>query len=247
MPKVVSGWCTGVALSFIVGCGRHALPATQSGAPAGSHACAVSWVREVVSSVNASVVGLATTPNGEVVALTNVYRPLALRNGGYKLASFEPVGEGSALAFRLSASGALIWSARIGAANARVEATALTTQSDGSVVVGGRYSGAPHVQVSGRPELALPEAPFGKITDPERLFLAHFAPDGTPTQVVASNDLGALRQVTAVATLGDDLIVLGYFTEHVSFGKGLHPVTLTSTGGSDLFVLRLDQTGQPRW
>ena len=248
MPaKVVSGWGTGAALIFSVGCARHAVPSTPSSVPANSHACAVSWVRELVSSSNASVVGLGAAPDGGVIAATNVYSRLALREDGHKLASFEPVGEGSALVLRLSAAGALTWSARIGAANARVEATALAAKADGSVVIGGHYSGAPRIQVSGRPALALPEAPLGTVTGPVRLFLAYLAPDGTPTQVVTSNDLGALRGVSAVAALGEDLIVLGRFSEPVSFGNGSQRVTLTSNGGSDVFVLRLDRTGQPRW
>ena len=136
---------------------------------------------------------------------------------------------------------------RIGAANARVEAHAVATTSDGSLIVAGHYSGAPYIELPGRLKLALPAVPLGKLTDQACLFVAYLGPDGTPRRVITSNDLGAWRGVTAIATLGDDLVVLGSFVGRLSFGTGSHQVALSASGGRDIFVLRLDPDGQPRW
>src|SRR5437868_2791020 len=131
MDKAGGICCTAIALAFAVGCAGHTQAPARSAAPVNSSSCAGSWVRELVSAVNASVAQLVAPPDGGVVALANVYRALALRDGEHKLASFEPIGEESSVAFKLNAAGALIWSARIGAANGAVEAVALTTKSDG--------------------------------------------------------------------------------------------------------------------
>jgi len=247
MLKAAREWCASSAFVCLVSCGGHPLPATRSAATVHQSACAVSWVRELVSSVNASVVGLGATPDGGVVGVANVYQTVALRDDRQKLASFERLGEMSAVVFKLSAEGGLIWSARLGAHDGRVETVALTTKPDGSVLLSGRYRGAPRIQLAGHPDFALPEVPLGTLADPTRLFVAYLAPDGTPTRVVTSNDLGAVRQIGPIAALGDDVVVVGYFTDRVSFGQGSRQVTLNASGGSDAFVVRLDPSGQPRW
>lgn len=131
-----------------------------------------------------------------------------------------------------AAAGTTLWARRFGRAS-DMESVGLSAYPGGGVIVAGRYYG---------------DVGFGGATLPNpgnsyQVFVAKYDSDGNH---VYSRGFGqeAAEWATDVAALPDgSALVVGGFSWKVDFGTG----ELLSTGGDDIFVLKVDAAGNPKW
>jgi hypothetical protein len=134
-------------------------------------------------------------------------------------------------------AGTLLWSRQIGGANEE-ECDALAIDDAGDVYAAGRYDGA--LSITGSP-LPNPASSFRRW-----IWLARFAgANGAPvTQTSFGAGAGNHKPLSMAVDGAGKVIVAGLMTNSLNFGTA--PATLlTSAGGTDAFVAKLDPAASP--
>ena len=127
--------------------------------------------------------------------------------------------------------GTPVWAHGYGAPSV-VSANSVAVNAAGQVIVAGAFSGSV--------DFGCGTLAGGSAAD---LFAVQFDPSGA---CLWSTVLGAGPQAQIVSTAADasgNLLVTGSFGGSLTFGD----TTLTSTGATNLFVAKLDQSGAPLW
>jgi len=232
--------------AVVVACApAHPRPVAPRPVPSAADCSAISWIRQIGSELQLSVVGLAATSDGGAVAIAESSAKGWIDANGKRLVELSTDGESNGFVIRLGREGQVMWTRRIGALQARVHAQGVVVRPNGSIVVGGAYVGAP-VIAGGATEARLPAVPGGLVA-PERLFLSYFGADGKVERIVTSNQPGVAYRVEALAASGDDVFATGTFATELSFGSGQHAMSLVPVGEEDGYVIRFDEMGDPVW
>jgi len=115
------------------------------------------------------------------------------------------------------------------------DALALAVDSAGEVILGGGYSGS--LELDGC-------APYPSRTK-SNVFLAKLAADGSCRWAFQNVD-DAPQRLTSIAVdgLNDYVVVGGEFVGQLRFGN---TASLQNSGGTDLFIARLDGDGRAQW
>jgi hypothetical protein len=145
--------------------------------------------------------------------------------------ALPPAGALDVLVAKWSPEGNLVWASRFGGAEAQV-LFGIAADSAGNVVVAGSFRGS--IDFGGGP---LASAGAGDI------YVAKLDPSGKHLWSKAFTG-GDEETAHRLALDADDNILLGgQFEGTITFGGG----SLTSAGGSDIFVVKLDPTGKYAW
>lgn len=140
-------------------------------------------------------------------------------------------GSGDVFVAKLDANGSPVWARRFGDVNNQYGA-GVAVDGTGNVIVTGHFSGA--VDFGGG---ALASAGVDDV------FVVKLDPGGNYLWSKRFGGVGAdFGQGVAVDSTGN-VLVTGYFYGSADFGGG----ALTSAGGSDIFVLKLDANGNHLW
>ena len=142
-------------------------------------------------------------------------------------------GKGDVFLAKFDPSGHAIWAHRFGDAKDQ-SGDAITTDAAGNVIIVGHHVGS--IDFGG-----------GTLTAPgccfENAFAAKFDPNGNHLWSKTFGDIdGQTARGVAADALGN-VIVVGNFQTTIDFGNG----PLTSAGGYDLFVAKLDSMGNTLW
>ncbi|MBI3725735.1 hypothetical protein HY251_17550 [bacterium] len=179
----------------------------------------VTWAKQIGGTLDDGALSAAAFPDG-TFAVAGFFRGTATFAPGKTLASS---GDSDAFLARYDASGALLFSAKIGGAGAD-RALGMAPFADGSVVVTGAFSGA---ATAGAKALTSSGAGDG--------FLARFDAGGALLWALpvggASDDA-----VVGAATFEDgSFVAAGTFSGTATLGPG---ASLDSSGGADAFLAR---------
>lgn len=109
---------------------------------------------------------------------------------------------------------------------------ALDTTRDGGVVVAGAFDGTIDIT----PGRSLTSAGSDDV------FLSAYGRDGEATWSLRAGGPGDDQPRAIAGGSGDELVVVGYFFEHLDVGD----LSVSSDGGADAFLLRLGTGGEPR-
>jgi hypothetical protein len=129
-------------------------------------------------------------------------------------------------------SGAPVWSKRFGNAGSVTRSYGVTVDATGNVLVAGTFSGS--VDFGG-----------GVLTSAggTDIFVAKLSPTGTHIWSRRFGDASDQAAKSIAVDGAGNAFVTGYFAGSVDFGGG----PLTSAGGKDIFVAKLDPAGAYAW
>lgn len=139
---------------------------------------------------------------------------------------------------KLSPSGALIWAKAIGGAEDDI-GEALTLDSEGNVLVTGRFGGT--VDLDPGAETSLKTSSGGSD-----IFVLKLDADGQFMWAQAFGGSGADAGRSIAVDAMDNTYITGHFMETVDFGTST-PIELSSAGASDIFIGKLDSQGEMAW
>ncbi|MGE0725491.1 MAG: Ig-like domain-containing protein, partial [Alphaproteobacteria bacterium] len=201
---------------------------------------ALDWVREFEGyGETVNVTGVATDAAGNVVAVGRFNETVDLDPGGAIVnataAGAQPFFDGFVV--KLDSAGTFLWGGRIGGGNTD-GATGVAIDSQGDVIVVGNVAQTADLDPT-------PGGVFN-VTAQGAGDAFVLKLDGTTGALDWGHRLGgtSLDQATGVAIDGSDRIVVsGDFRTTADFGPGTETALLTTAGGSDVFVVRLDPDG----
>jgi len=199
------------------------------------------WVRGVGGTGDEAGRGITAGPDGHVYVAGSFEGTVDFDPGpdAVVLAAAGPSAASDAFVYRLDASGGFVWARNMGGAGPDA-ARALVVFADGSVVVTGDFEGPADFDPGDGTHNLIgagdSDGFVAKLDSAGSLLWA--AAIGGP-----GDDVG-----TGVAATGDGWIyVAGKFQDTADFDPGAAPAPLTSAGGDDIFVARLDATGNFVW
>jgi len=209
---------------------------------------ALEWVRQFSSSAQVSVTAIAASSDGGVIAIGEFKQSLRIAGGAQKTIDMAARGDTDAFVIKIQEDGKIAWQRTVGGLKSSVSLAGLFVRTDGSVLVGGQYTGAPLMDSSpGQPEFALPSCEGSGSEGPRRLLAVLYSPDGVPRHSITSVDVGKERSLAALASAGNDVVISGTFSGQLQLGNAPHPVKLESRGQTDVFLARLTENGDVRW
>ncbi len=150
---------------------------------------------------------------------------------GFGATTLTSMGNGDLFVSVFSATGALEWAQRFGDAAGEQTGLGVAFDQAGDVYVTGLFSGT--ITFGTNPTLSSPGKDF---------FLAKLDPTGQPLwsqAFIGVSSAGYSAPWVAVDGLGD-VLLSGSFGGSLSFGSNM----LTSAGGTDIFVIKMDPTGK---
>lgn len=136
-----------------------------------------------------------------------------------------------AFVVKLAADGSVVWAKAYGDATGPQQGAGIAAAPNGDVLVAGSFSGS----------IDLGSGPLTSAGGAD-IFVARL--DGATGAVVWAKSFGDIADQRASAIAADasgDAIITGAFRLSVDFGSG----PLTSAGGDDVFVVKLDASGAP--
>ena len=179
---------------------------------------------------------------GGAGAITNVNAVAADSAGGVYVAgsftsavsfpggSLTSAGSSDAFLMKFDANGAYVWSVKIGGTGADA-AYGVDVDVNGNVVLTGYFSGT---------------ADFGGtrlVSSSASGFVAKYSPGGQYLWGKALGGSGWAVGTSISATVNGQIAVTGRFSSSVDFGGG----TLSSAGGTDIFLAMYDTNGTHQW
>jgi hypothetical protein len=144
------------------------------------------------------------------------------------------VGKASGYLVKIEPGGGGAWR-QTATPSGSADCRGVAVSQDGSVVVGGNYTGT-EVGIGG---VILPNDGI------ENAFIARFDASGTPLGNIRLGGTGSIV-VTAVTTIGDEVVAAGTLFGTADFDVNTSAGVVAAVG-SDAFVARYTKTGQFRW
>jgi hypothetical protein len=205
----------------------------------------VAWVRQMASSQQLALAGMAATPDGGLAVAVTFKGELSLTGLQPEPRPLLSGGGSASVLLKLSSTGALAWLRHLTGVDV---VSALTVRRDGTIVVGGSFRRQAALEAgTGQPPLPIP----GDLPN-VRLYLGFYGPDGTPrvARVVADTGGSAVgsARIAALAETGDGGVAIeGLFSGTMLAGAGQGQVRLTSRGWDDLFLALVRDDGALAW
>jgi hypothetical protein len=185
------------------------------------------WAKQFGDTGDQRATGVAVDGAGNVAAVGTFSGTLDF--GGGALTS---AGASDVFVAKLDPSGAHLWSKRFGDAGFSQYGTAVAVDGAGNVVVSGYFFGT--VDFGG-----------GALTSAgsDDLFVAKLDPSGNHLWSKSFGGLGSQYARSVAVDKAGNVILAGGFALSVDFGGG----ALASVGGQDIFVAKLDPSGNHVW
>lgn len=140
---------------------------------------------------------------------------------------------------KFDAAGRLSWAKRAGTAGERLRAAAVTSTDEGALWVGAVARSYP-LRLDSVLDMAVP----GQL---DTLMLLHLEKSTGQLAIHRYAEASNLRLGALAPVPGGGLALLGSYQNTMSVLLGKSSVPVTSQGGEDLFIARLDAAGAPLW
>jgi len=194
----------------------------------------LTWARRAGGSGHDGSYGISTMSDGSSVVTGDFQGTATFGQGEANETTLMSAGVYDLFVARYNNDGTLAWASRAGGSNSDVGKD-ISILSDGSSVVTGYFNGNATFGQGEANETTLTSAGGCDV------FVAKYNPDGALTwahRVGGSDE----EYSFGISTLSDgSSVVIGRFQSSATFGQGeANETTLTSAGGGDIFVMRLD-------
>ena len=205
----------------------------------------VAWVRQMASSQQLALAGMAATPDGGVAVAVTFKGELSFTGLRPELPLVASGGGSASLLLKLTSTGELAWMRHLTGVDV---VSALTVRHDGTIVIAGSFRRQASLEAgAGRAPLPIP----GDLPD-VRFYLGFYGPDGTPRAAKAVADTGSSSVGTArIARLAEakegGVAIEGVFSGNMLVGEGRNQMRLTSRGSDDLFLALVRDDGTIAW
>jgi gliding motility-associated-like protein len=150
-----------------------------------------------------------------------------------------PTGSSNGLILKLNELGDFVW-AKVINGDASLVANSVATDNLGNVLVGGTFEGSPDFD----PDAGVFTIPTNGVND---AFLLKLQPDGSFSWAInfGTTNYQYLYSVTTDASR--NVIATGQFEDDVDFDPGTGTAILSPVGVRDVFLLKLDESGNYVW
>jgi uncharacterized delta-60 repeat protein len=203
------------------------------------------WVKSAgAESQYTAVLGITTLSDSSTVMIGNFYGPITFGQGELNQIILIPVGSDNFFIARHNPDGTLAWAKRVGGTELTdgVDGCGITTLSDDSTVVTGKFGGTVTFGQSEPNQTVLTSAGSSDI------FIARYNPDGTLSWVKSSGGEGYDDSLEVTSLSGCSAVIVGYFHGSATFGPGEPNQTiLTSAGFDDIFLACYNPDGTLAW
>jgi hypothetical protein len=189
------------------------------------------WSRRFGDASDQIGLGVATDPGGNVILMGSIMGTADF--GGGPLTS---TGTNAVFVAKLDPNGNHVWSQRFGDAGA-YDGEAVATDADGNVILAGAFTGA--VDFGG--------GLLASAGDRD-IFVTKLDPSGAYLWAKRYGDAADQRARFVATDAAGNVVITGMVTGQADFSGGLIPSgLLTSAGGQDIFVAKLDPSGAYLW
>ncbi len=191
--------------------------------------------------------GTVTALSDGTAIVTGAFQDVAVFGEGPTEVSLASAGDSDIYLAKYSADGVLVWAKRAGG-----------SQRDGTADITALPDGATFVTGTFQDQALFGEGP-GEVSfnaEGDDVFIAKYNADGalqwarsaggTDRRPGMSDPIGDFGYGVAVLP-GGAALMTGHFTETVTFGQGSGETSITSAGGTDVFVAKYDSDSSLDW
>jgi hypothetical protein len=196
-------------------------------APRPGHALTHAWSHGYGGASSQNVAAVAADASGNVYIAGYYYGTTNF--GGSDRTS---AGGSDIILVKLDPAGAYLWDKTFGDATDGQYATAVSVDAAGNVYLAGAFAGGANFGGGALASAGLRD-----------LFLAKFGPTGTFGFAKRFGDASDQQSTAMLVDYTDNVYWTGYFAGAVNFGGS----ALTSAGGNDAFLVKLDTAGAHLW
>jgi len=200
----------------------------------------LNWVKQVGSSFADIAQSITVDSNGSVYT-TGYFYGTADFDPGTGTANLTPSGASDAFILKLGSDGSFVWAKRYGGASEESSAS-IKVDGSGNIHTTGRFSGTVDFD-SGDGIANLTSGGTGS----DDVYIAKF--DSLGNYIWAKNVGGSSGDHGHSLTVDStgNVYATGYFGGTADFDPGAGTVNLTSSGSEDIFILKLNSTGNYIW
>jgi len=199
-----------------------------------SFAQSLNWVRPVGGLLTENTVSLTVDLSANLYDVTNFSGLITLTSGQ----SFSSTGREDILLRKYSPSGLFTWAKKIGGSQTDL-AYSLTSDRDNNTYVGGTFQDTLRIES----QAILLAENLGTHTG----FILKFNRDGVLIWARAFNTTGTVVPNSLSMNHLNNLVISGYFEGSADFDPSSNSNSLTSNGGSDMFISTFTPNGELIW
>ena len=188
------------------------------------------WSLRVGNGANQFATACAVDAGGNSV-VTGVFWG-KLDFGSDQALKLESKGESDGFVVKLDATGQPVWAKRFGDPEHHQAGSGVAVDGHGNVLLSGWFKG--HLNL-GSPDL--------ESTGETDMFVAKLSPAGDHLWGRVAHSSNAGKALGVAVDGAGNVVVTGSFRSSIKIG----PMTYTSAGDKDIFVMRLDDNGTPVW
>ncbi len=196
------------------------------------------WAKNIGSTSTDQAFSVATDSSGNVY-VAGMFRNTVDFDPGAGTAYIASAGVNDIFVLKLDSSGNYVWAKRMGGTGADY-AYSVIVDSDGSVYSAGYFNGTADFD---------PGAGTANLTSAGIIdaFVSKLDSSGNYVWAKSMGDTGFDQVYSLGLDAGHNIYATGYFSGTVDFDPGAGTASLTSAGGRDVFVSKLDSSGNYVW
>lgn len=190
------------------------------------------WAKQFSGVGNDAVQDLAIDPTGNVL-VTGYFDALADFDPGVGTFDMTPGGTADIFMAKLNGAGDFMWAKQISPTTFS-SGSSIISDPSGNVYTSGYYAGSADLD---------PGAGITSVTSAggADLFITKLDGMGNYIWGISMGDIGNDEAISLYVDSDENVYATGYFNERVDFDPGTAVYLLTSAGGFDAFVLKLDE------
>lgn len=204
-----------------------------------SPAGALIWVKQIGGTDAESISQINIASDGSIY-LTGAFESTTDFDPGAGTFNLTSAGSYDGFLMKLDSSGSFLWAIPVGASSLSDFANDVDFDAQGNLVVVGSFQGTSDMDPSGA------TANFTSLGSTD-IFVAEYNSNGQyqwcKTTGGSNLDIGRRLRVDPMG----DLVISGEFRDTADFDPGTGISNLTANGNSDIFVLKLNSTGDFVW
>ena len=196
------------------------------------------WAKNIGAAGNDAALAIDIDLNGNLL-ITGHFAHTVDFDPGVGVSNLTYNGTVDIFILKLDANGAFIWAKAIGA-NLHEVANTISTDQSGSVYLSGFYLNTVDFD---------PGVGTSNLTSNggEDIFILKLDVNGNYVWAKSIGGTGNDEGNSIVADQSGNILVTGYFSNTADFDVGAGIFNMTSAGGRDIFVLKLDLNGNYNW